>query len=127
MWCRGIRGATTADANTKEDIVATTKELLREMISVNEVQEEDVACILFTTTHDLNAEFPAVAARELGLTGVPLMCGHEMDVPSSLPMCLRILILFNTEKSSDEIVHVYSKGTQGLRLHSGGKESSLEE
>jgi len=127
MWCRGIRGATTADANTKEDIVATTKELLREMISSNEVQEEDLACILFTTTHDLNAEFPAVAARELGLTGVPLMCGHEMDVPGSLPMCLRILVLFNTEKSSDEIVHVYNKGAKELRSHSGGKESSLKE
>ncbi len=127
MWCRGIRGATTADANTKEGIVAATKELLREMISSNEVQEEDLACILFTTTHDLNAEFPAVAARELGLTRVALMCGHEMDVPGSLPMCLRILMLFNTEKSSDEIVHVYNKGAQGLRSHSGGKESSLKE
>jgi len=127
MLCRGIRGATTTDANTKEDIVATTKELLREMISANEVQEEEVACIFFTTTHDLNAEFPAVGARELGLTRAPLLCGHEMAVPGSLPMCLRILILFNTEKSYDEIVHVYRKGAQGLRSDSGSKGSSLKE
>jgi len=118
MRCRGIRGATTVDANTREDILAATKELLREMISVNGVEAEDVACILFTTTPDLNAEFPAAAARELGLSQVPLLCGHEMNVPGSLPMCLRILILFNTEKRADEIVHVYTNGAQGLRLSS---------
>lgn len=127
MYCRGIRGATTADANTREDIMATTQELLQEMISANGVQEENVAFILFTTTHDLNAEFPAAAAREMGLNTAPLLCGHEMAVPGSLPMCLRILILFNTEKSSDEIVHVYTKGAQGLRTNSGSKESSLKE
>jgi len=115
MRCRGIRGATTVDANTREDILASTKELLQEMISVNEVVEEDIACILFTTTPDLNAEFPAAAARELGLSQAPLLCGHEMNVPGSLPMCLRMLILFNTEKRAEEIVHVYIKGAQGLR------------
>ena len=126
MRCRGIRGATTVDANTKKDILAAAKELLREMVQANGVQEEDVACILFTTTPELNAAFPASAARELGLSQVPMLCGHEMNVPGSLPMCLRILILFNTEKSAEEIAHIYIKGAIELRSGSGGKEGSVE-
>lgn len=126
MRCRGIRGATTVDANTKEDIQAAAKELLREMVQANGVQEEDVACILFTTTPDLNAAFPASVARELGLSQVPMLCGHEMSVPGSLPRCLRILILFNTEKSAEEIVHIYIKGAMELRSGSSGKEGSVE-
>ena len=122
MWCRGIRGATTVAANTREDILLATRELLEEMVSANEVQEDDVACILFTTTHDLNAEFPAVAARGLGFNRSALMCGHEMEVPGGLPMCLRILILFNTEKGLDEIVHVYIRGTEGLRSNTWGSD-----
>ena len=108
------------DANTREHILAATKGLLQEMITTNGVEEEDMACIIFTTTPDIDAEFPAVAARELGLSQVALLCGHEMNVPDSLPMCLRILILFNTEKGADEIVHVYVKGAQGLRSWGGG-------
>lgn len=126
MKCRGIRGATTVDANTGEDILAAAKELLQEMVQANGVREEDVACIIFTTTPDLNAAFPAAAARELGLSQSPLLCGHEMNVPGSLSMCLRILILFNTEKSAQEIVHIYIKGAKELRSGSGDKEGSLE-
>lgn len=118
MRCRGIRGATTVDANTRDDILAAAKELLQGMVSANGVEAEDVACILFTTTPDLNAEFPAAAARELGLSQAPLLCGHEMNVPGSLPKCLRILILFNTEKSAAEIVHVYIRGAQVLKSDS---------
>jgi chorismate mutase len=121
MRCRGIRGATTVDANTREHILAATKELLQGMVSANGVEEEDVACILFTTTPDINADFPAAAARELGLSQAALLCGHEMNVPGSLPMCLRILILFNTEKSAEDIVHVYIKGAKELRSGSGDK------
>lgn len=95
--------------------MAATKELLQEIVSANGVEAEDVACILFTTTPDINAEFPAVAARELGFSQTALLCGHEMNVPGSLPMCLRILIFFNTEKSAGEIVHVYTRGAVGLR------------
>jgi len=116
MKCRGIRGATTVGANTREQILAATKELLQEMIAANGVEEEDMACVIFTTTPDIDAEFPAVAARELGFSQVALLCGHEMNVPDSLPMCLRILILFNTEKNAHEIVHVYLKGAQSLRI-----------
>ncbi len=115
MRCRGIRGATTVPANTREDILGATKELLQRMAEANGAEEEEIACIFFTTTQDLNAEFPALAARELGWSEIALLCGHEMNVPGSLPMCLRIMILFNTEKSAMEIVHVYLKGAQGLR------------
>lgn len=111
------------DANTREHILTATKELLQEMVTANGVKAEDVACILFTTTPDIDAEFPAAAARELGFSHTALLCGHEMNVPGSLPMCLRILILFNTEKRAEEIVHVYTKGAMGLRL---SKEGSLE-
>jgi len=115
MWCRGIRGATLVAANTKKDILAATKELLQKMIESNQVEKEMVACALFTTTPDLDAEFPALAARQLGWTEVPLLCSQEMGVPQSLPRCLRVLILFNTEKRTEEIIHVYIKGAEVLR------------
>jgi len=91
------------------------------MIEANGVVADEVACVLFTTTPDLNAEFPAKAARELpGWSGVALLCGHEMDVPGSLPRCLRILMLVNTEKGADEIVHVYLRGAEELRPGKAG-------
>ena len=115
MLCRGIRGATTVTRNSKEDILARTKELIMEMVEANEVVVDNIASVLFTTTIDLNAEFPALAARELGWTDVPLLCGHEMNVPHGLPMCLRILLLFNTEKSARDIIHIYIRGAEELR------------
>jgi chorismate mutase len=89
------------------------------MVEVNDVEIKDIAGILLTTTPDINAEFPAAAARELGWTQVALLCGHEMDVPGSLPRCLRVLMLFNTEKSNEEIVHVYLREAQSLRTETG--------
>jgi chorismate mutase len=115
MWCRGIRGATTAESNTRDGIIRATKELLQRMTAANGVKEEDVSCAIFTATQDLNAEFPAVAARELGWSNVALLCEQEMNVPNSLPRCLRILLLWNTEKAIDEVVHVYLKGAKRLR------------
>lgn len=115
MWCRGIRGAITVSENTKEAIVAASKALLQNLIEANEVEISDVACILFTTTPDLNAAFPAAGARELGWTQVPLLCGHEMNVPGSLPGCLRILVLFNTDKRNEDIIHVYLGDAVTLR------------
>ena len=85
------------------------------MVEANGVDEEETACILLTTTPDLNAEFPAGAAREMGWSKVALLCGREIDVPNSLPGCVRILILFNTEKRPDEIVHTYLRGTEVLK------------
>jgi len=96
MPCRGIRGATTVTDNTREAILEATRELLDELVRTNGIHPEDVASAYFTTTSELNAEFPAVAARNgLGWTNVALMCGHEMDVPGSMRMCLRILLHVN--------------------------------
>ena len=115
MPCRGVRGATTADANTPEDLLKATLQLLALMIRQNAIQQEDVASAIFTTTVDLDAEFPALAARQLGWFHVPLLCLHELDVPGSLRRCVRILLHWNTEKTADEIIHVYSKGAERLR------------
>jgi len=113
--CRGIRGATTVDSNTKEAILAATSELLQKMMKDNGVVKEQIACVFFTTTTDLNAAFPAQAARRLGWSEVALLCGHEMNVPGSLAKCLRILMMVNTNKKLQDIVHVYIKGTESLR------------
>ncbi len=112
---RGIRGATTAESNTREAIVDATQELLAEIIRRNAVVQEEVASVWFTTTRDLDAEFPAVAARILGWTHSALMCGHEMDVPGSLRQCVRILMHVNTTRNQEEIQHVYLRGAQALR------------
>ena len=108
MQCRGIRGAITVSANNKESILAATGKLLVEMAQANKIEIKDIAAIFFTTTPDLNAEFPASATRELGWpSNLALLCGHEMNVPNDLPRCLRILMLVNTEKGPEEITHVY--------------------
>ena len=108
MQCRGIRGAITVSANDKESILAATGKLLMEMALANKTDVEDIAAIFFTTTPDLNAEFPASATRELGWpSSLALLCGHEMNVPNDLPRCLRVLILVNTDKGPEEITHVY--------------------
>ncbi len=112
---RGIRGATTVDANTKEAILQATSELLSALIEANDIQRDDVASVFFSTTPDLNAEFPAVAARQMGWTNVALMCGHEMYVPGSLPMCLRITMHVNTSKAQDDVRFVYLRGARVLR------------
>src|SRR5690242_420019 len=113
--CRGIKGATTVERNARDEILAATTELLQLMIERNGIDPDDVASALFTTTTDLNAEFPAVAARRMGWTEVPLVCAHELDVPGSLGMCLRILLHVNTEKSAREITHIYIRGARVLR------------
>jgi chorismate mutase len=115
MLCRGIRGAITVDSNTSEAILDATAELLRAMIDANSIRREDVASAIFTTTPDLNAEFPALAARCLGWDDVALLCGQEMGVPGSLAMCVRILLHVNTDRSTDQIAHVYLRGAQALR------------
>lgn len=115
MRCRGIRGATTVDLNDPDAIREATTVLLTEMMRANDLRVEDVASAFFTTTRDLNAEFPAVAANKMGFTDVALMCGHEMEVPGSLAMCLRILLHVNTEKDADQLIHTYQRGAKALR------------
>jgi chorismate mutase len=115
MQCRGVRGATTVETNARDDILAATRQLLALMIRLNGIAPEDVASALFSATNDLNAEFPALAARQLGWLDVPLLCTHEMDVPGSLPLCIRVLVNWNTDKRQDQITHVYIKGAIRLR------------
>lgn len=115
MLTRGVRGATTVEANSVEAILEATRELLTAMLKTNEIDVEHVASAFFTTTPDLNAEFPALAARHLGWTDVALLCGHEMNKPGALPMCLRILLHINTEKPARDIKHIYLRGARVLR------------
>ena len=115
LMCRGIRGATTAEVNTKEAILEVTRELLERIVEANQLEKESIAAAIFTTTRDLNAEFPAVAARQMGWTEVALLDSHEMEVPGALHRCVRTLILVNTEKQAHELVNVYLRGAVNLR------------
>lgn len=115
MWIRGVRGATVAKSNTKEAIIETTREMLLKMVEANGIQADEIASAFFSTTRDLNAEFPAIAARQIGWTDAALMCMHEMDVPNSLPMCVRVLVHWNTDKRACDIKHIYMNGAEKLR------------
>lgn len=115
MYCRGIRGATTVERNDRAEILAATEELLLLLIEKNQLHPDDVASAIFTMTADLDAEFPALAARALGWTEVALMCTREIPVAGSLDKCIRILLHVNTERSATEIQHVYIKGAVNLR------------
>jgi len=112
---RGVRGATTAEANTREAILAATRELLCAMIEANNIQPDDVASAIFTTTIDLNADYPALAARALGWHDVALMCMHEMNVPHGVKQCVRILLHWNTDVAAQAVKHVYINGAVNLR------------
>ena len=117
---RGLRGATTADANTRDDILDATRELLERLVEANDVHTDDIAAVTFSATKDLDAEFPAVAARvHMGWTNVAIMCGHEMDVPGGQKRCIRVLILVNTDKSPQDLEMVYLRDAANLRSRSG--------
>jgi chorismate mutase len=113
--CRGVRGAITCASNTREAIIEATRTLLEGVISANGIVTADVASIWFTTTTDLYAEFPAVAARNMGFTDTALMNAHEMVVPGSLPMCVRLIMHWNTAKPQSDIKHIYLGGATVLR------------
>ena len=115
MYCRGIRGATTVEHNDREEILAATTELLRLIVLENNLLVEDIASASFTVTDDLDADFPAVAARRLGWTETALMCAREIPVPGSLRKCIRVLIHVNTTRSAAEIQHVYIREAVSLR------------
>lgn len=113
---RGVKGATTTKGASAEDVLAATEELLKVLIDENDINQDDVAAVQFTTSPDLVAEFPAVAARErFGWNDVPLMCGHEMARPGALTQCIRILIFWNTDKAQNEIRHAYLNDAAKLR------------
>ena len=114
--CLGLRGAITADANTREAILDATEELLRQLVTANGLAEEDIAAVFFTTTRDLTAEFPSVAARtRLRWEHTALLNSHEIDVPDGACSVIRVLLMVNTEKRKSELVHVYLKGARDLR------------
>lgn len=116
---RGIRGATSAASNDAAAIVEATAELLKQLVTLNEVDPDEVAFAYFTTTRDLDAEFPALAARRMGWLDVPLLCGHDMEVrqpnPRGVPRCIRILLLYNTERSQREMRHAYLRGAAAIK------------
>jgi chorismate mutase len=115
MPCRGIRGATTAEADTPAAIMGATRELLRAIVERNGVAADDVASAFFTVTDDLAAAFPAQAARDLGWEHAALLDAREIPVPGSLPYCVRVLVHWNTDKRQNEIRHVYLRGAEALR------------
>ncbi|MCM3077890.1 MULTISPECIES: chorismate mutase [Brevibacillus] len=118
MGVRGVRGAITVENDTKEEVISATKLMLKEIISRNGLQPEDIASMLFTTTEDVSSVFPAQAARLLdgeNWAYVPLMCMREIPVPGSLPMCVRVIMHVNTDKSAKEIQHVFLRDAVKLR------------
>ena len=115
MAIRGIRGAITVENNTKEDILKETTTLLQDMMSQNDLDIDEIASVFFSVTQDVTADFPAVAARNLGLIHTPLLCLTEIPVPKSLASCIRILIQVNTEKKQQEMIHSYLKKAASLR------------
>ena len=115
MACRGVRGATTVQADDRDEILLATRQLLALMIRQNEIDTAEIASAQFTVTKDLTAEFPALAARQLGWLEVPLLCGYEITVEGSLPRCIRVLLLWNTDKTQSEIQHFYLHDAVKLR------------
>ena len=119
MPVRGIRGATTATANSEEAITEATDELLRSLVTLNHLDVPEICFGYFTTTYDLTAEYPAYAARRLGWLDVPLLCSHDMDVtlpnPRGVRMCIRVLLLYNTPKPQSAMRFSYLRGAAAIQ------------
>ena len=121
MAVRGIRGATSVEADVPAQVLAATRELLEEILRANEIADfDDVVSAIFTTTPDLTSTFPAEAARTIGMKQVPLLCAAEIAVPSGMPRVVRVLLHVNTDKRPSEVVHVYLREAKRLRpdIHS---------
>lgn len=112
---RALRGATTIDADTEEQIHQRVKALVVELLERNGVDKESIISILFTATDDIRSMFPATAARAAGLGDIPLLCARELDVRGGTPLCIRVLMHLTTDRSRDELRHVYLEGAKGLR------------
>ncbi len=124
---RAIRGATTVEENTEQDILERTGELLLAMTQENGITEDDIISVIFSVTNDLNAAFPAVAARRMGWTETALMCTYEIDVPGSLQKCIRVLMHIHTEKVGSELKFIYLNDARKLRPDLFDKADRLEE
>lgn len=112
---RGLRGATTVDADTVEQVTQRSQELMRQIMARNELVEDDIISAIFTATKDVCSIFPATAIREIGFGAVPLLCAAEIAVPGAMPKCIRVLLHVHTSRSREEMHHVYLHGAQGLR------------
>ena len=112
---RGLRGATTCASDTPEEIITATQELLRMLMERNDLMHDDVVSVVFTTSPDLTSAFPATAARGVGFGDIPLLCASEIDVPGSMPLCIRVLMHVYTSRPRTEIRHVYLRNAQSLR------------
>lgn len=110
-----LRGAITLDADTKAEVGEKTQRLVKEMLARNDVGHDDLVSIIFTATDDVTAEFPAAAARALGLGDVPLLCARELAIEGAIPLCVRVLMHFYTDRSRADLHHVYLEGARGLR------------
>jgi chorismate mutase len=115
LMIRGVRGATTVENNDPDEILEATRELLTMLVRVNGINIDDIASIVLTTTQDLTTTYPAFAARQLGWFDLALLCTHEMNVPDGLPLCIRVLIHWNTTKGPKDIGHVYLRNAKSLR------------
>ena len=115
MMVRGLRGATTVDADTVAQVTDRSQELMRQLMLRNDLSEDDIVSVLFTATADVRSTFPATAIREIGFGAVPLLCAAEIAVPGAMPLCIRVLLHVHTTKTKEEMHHVYLHGAQGLR------------
>jgi chorismate mutase len=112
---RAVRGATQLDRDDREHLLASVDELIREILDQNGIANEDLISMMLTSTPDLRSEFPAVAARALGIGDVPLICAQEIDVEGALPRVIRVMVHVNTELARDQVKHVYLRGAVALR------------
>ena len=115
LMVRGLRGATTVDVDSLEQVTERSQELMLKLMERNELVEDDIVSALFTATADVTSVFPATAVREIGFGAVPLLCAAEIAVPGAMPLCIRVLLHAYTTRTRDEIHHVYLHGAQGLR------------
>ena len=115
LMVRGLRGATTVDVDSPEQVTERSQELMLRLLERNELVEDDIVSALFTATADVTSIFPATAVREIGFGAVPLLCAAEIAVPGAMPRCIRVLLHAYTTRTRDEIHHVYLHGAQGLR------------
>ena len=112
---RALRGAITIPEDTADEVIAATRELLQELMTQNNITSDDLVSLIFTVTPDIKSEFPAVAARQLGLVDTPLMCAQEIAKTGALPLCIRVLIHFYTPLSKSELKPVYLREAVRLR------------
>jgi chorismate mutase len=112
---QALRGATTLDADTKEQVIERTSTLLRTMLERNGVEHDDLISVMFTATPDIRSEYPAAAARSMGISDVPLLCAQELDIIGGVPLCIRVMMHLTTDRARGDLRHVYLGGAEPLR------------